>query len=103
MEQNQSSKEELENELATESPNPGNIIAPTLESNKTCGCGGMAPNPNSRMIETSSYVYAIGRIQPRFPRPSIEKEFAQATGRAETTGLTDREATKFCQKNRIVT
>jgi hypothetical protein len=41
---------------------------------------------------TSSYVYALGRVEPRFPRLAVEKEFAQATGRAETTGLTDRQA-----------
>lgn len=40
----------------------------------------------------ASLVYAIGRIEPRFPLPSVEKEFAQVTGRrAETTGLTDRQ------------
>jgi hypothetical protein len=39
-----------------------------------------------------SFVYAIGRIEPRFPLLSTEKEFAQATGRADTTGLTDRQA-----------
>src|SRR5512147_1285967 len=50
----------------------------------TCaGDGAMAP---------PSYVYALGRIEPRFPSLSIEKEFAQATGRAETAGLTDRQA-----------
>src|SRR5258708_8329092 len=38
------------------------------------------------------WVYAIGRIEPRFPRLSVEKEFAQATGRAGTAGLTDRQA-----------
>lgn len=52
----------------------------------TCGTapanGQAAPN----------YIYAIGRIEPRFPRPSVEKEFAQATGRAGTAGLTDRQA-----------
>jgi hypothetical protein len=37
------------------------------------------------------YVYALGRIEPRFPRLAVEKEFAQATGRAETAGLTDRQ------------
>jgi PatG Domain len=37
------------------------------------------------------YVYAVGKIEPRFPRSSVEKEFAQAAGRAETTGLTDRQ------------
>lgn len=40
----------------------------------------------------TSYVYAIGRIDARFPRLSVEKEFAQATGRAETAGQTDQEA-----------
>ena len=39
-----------------------------------------------------SYVYAIGRIEARFPRLSVEKEFAQATGRAETAGQTDQQA-----------
>ena len=40
---------------------------------------------------TSSYVYALGRVTPRFPGLAVEKEFAQATGRAETAGLTDRQ------------
>jgi hypothetical protein len=66
------------------------------------GCGAMAgggppatagnmtnlPGPKT----TPSYVYALGRIEPRFPRLGVEKEFAQVTGRAETAGLTDREA-----------
>jgi len=37
-------------------------------------------------------VYALGRVTPRFPSLALEKEFAQATGRAETVGLTDRQA-----------
>lgn len=36
------------------------------------------------------YVYALGRVEPRFPSLAVEKEFAQATGRAETAGLTNR-------------
>jgi hypothetical protein len=39
-----------------------------------------------------SHVYAIGRIEARFPRISVEKEFAQAAGRAETAGQTDQQA-----------
>lgn len=39
-----------------------------------------------------SYVYALGRIEPRFPYPSVEKELAQAIGRAATAGLTDPQA-----------
>jgi hypothetical protein len=38
------------------------------------------------------FVYALGRVEPRFPRLAVEKELAQATGRAETAGLTDRQA-----------
>jgi hypothetical protein len=41
---------------------------------------------------TSSYVYALGMVEPRFPTPALEKEFAQATSRSDTEGLTDREA-----------
>jgi hypothetical protein len=39
-----------------------------------------------------SYIYALGQIEARFPRPSVEKEMAQATGRAETAGRTDQQA-----------
>jgi hypothetical protein len=38
-----------------------------------------------------NYVYALGRIEPRFPRLAAEKEFAHAA-KAETLGLTDRQA-----------
>ena len=41
---------------------------------------------------TTSYVYVLGQIEARFPRPSVEKEIAQATGRAETAGRTDQQA-----------
>jgi hypothetical protein len=34
----------------------------------------------------------LGRIEPRFPSPAVEKEFAQVTGRSQTKGKTDREA-----------
>lgn len=38
-----------------------------------------------------TFVYAIGRIEARFPRLSVEKEFAQAAGRGDTGGKTDQE------------
>jgi hypothetical protein len=51
----------------------------------------------------ASYVYALGRIEPRFPQLSVEKEFAQATGRAETVNLTDRQALqRVLQQNRYL-
>jgi hypothetical protein len=50
-----------------------------------------------------SYVYSLGTIEPRFPRLSVEKEFAQATGRAETVYLTDRQALQqVLQQNRYL-
>lgn len=39
-----------------------------------------------------SFVYAIGRVIPRFPSPGVEKELLQVMGRGETAGLTDRGA-----------
>src|SRR5918994_4284897 len=63
-------------------------ISPQNTSDKPCSCS----NPSATMsMAPHSYVYAIGRIQPRFPSPSVEKEFIQATGRTETNGLTDPE------------
>jgi hypothetical protein len=56
--------------------------------------GPVVPNPEGAEAASFPYVYAIGRIEPRFPTLAVEKEFAQATGRAQetTSGLTDREA-----------
>lgn len=62
-----------------------NLISPQV-GNGTCSCKG-AINPSE-----FSFVYAIGRVEARFPSLSIEKEFAQASGRTDTAGQTDREA-----------
>ena len=73
--------------VAAVTPAQGDVIAtpPTGEPPcPTCsGASGSMP---------VAYVYAIGRIEVRFPRLSAEKEFAQATGRAETAGQTDQQA-----------
>ena len=72
--------------LATATAKPAASVLPA----QGCPTCGTAPATNG--TTAPSYVYAIGRIEPRFPRPSVEKEFAQATGRADTAGLTDRQA-----------
>src|ERR1700744_456726 len=51
----------------------------------TCGVGAASA------MASPSYVYVLGQIEERYPRPSVEKEVAQATGRAETAGRTDRQ------------
>jgi hypothetical protein len=60
----------------------------------------IAPLATSQSIIRPSYVYAIGRVEPRFPSLAVEKEFAQVTGRAGTAGLTDRESLQAVLSNR---
>jgi PatG Domain len=60
-------------------------------------CGTQAPDQLTKdkvapRIMQQNYIYAIGRIEARFPKLSVEKELAQVTGLADTAGLTDREA-----------
>jgi hypothetical protein len=54
--------------------------------------GSPGPATNGATVAVPSYVYAIGRIEARFPRLSAEKEFAQVIGTADTRNLTDRQA-----------
>ena len=59
----------------------------------------LAPRPEPPMPDltapvTPGFVYVIGTIEPRFPSLGVEKEFAQATGRAVTNGLTDHATLK---------
>jgi len=51
---------------------------------------------------TPSYVYAIGRIEPRFPRLSVEKELAQVTGRTETAGLSEPSKGYFLKDRTVI-
>lgn len=48
-------------------------------------------SPTGDISLAKSYVYVLGRVEARFPTIAIEKEFAQATGRSDTAGLTDRQ------------
>jgi hypothetical protein len=66
------------------SVSPMQAVAPPCPT-----CGGAATEGATRTV---SHIYALGQIEARFPRPSVEKEMAQATGRAETAGRTDHQA-----------
>jgi hypothetical protein len=73
------------------------VAEPVADPGCTCGrpggrcvCGA-EDVPNSISDPAPAYVYAIGRVEPRFPSLALEKEFAQATGRQATAGLTDRQ------------
>ncbi|GLY71117.1 hypothetical protein [Amycolatopsis taiwanensis] len=56
--------------------------------------GGLSAVPGSDTTEpptTPSFVFALGKVEPRFPSPSVEKEFTQVAAREETEGQTDRQ------------
>lgn len=55
------------------------------DAGRTPGVFGAAP-------ARPSFVYALGQIEPRFPSLGVEKEFAQAVGRTDVGGQTDRQA-----------
>jgi PatG C-terminal len=66
-------------------------VAPQSSGGKCgCGCGGKAA-PEGAATDAPSYVYALGRVEPRFPSLAVEKEFMQVVGKAETVGLSDRQ------------
>ena len=67
----------------------GPVIAPQAGC-PTCGAVA-ADSSSSNGSQTPSLVYAIGRVEARFPNLAAEKEFAQATGRADTAGKTDQQ------------
>jgi hypothetical protein len=64
---------------------PGGPIRPSPMPGSCPTCTGGLP------VGPPSYVYALGRIEPLFPRLSVEKEYAQVVGRANTKGKTDKE------------
>jgi hypothetical protein len=68
---------------------PGGIF-PQAGCN-SCGSTDGTTDPGSTGVKKIAYVYAIGRILPRFPKLASEKEFAQVTGRADTAGKTDQQ------------
>src|SRR6202035_4597766 len=75
---------------------------------KPCGCRGASAqaNGNGSGKTTYSYVYAVGHIGVRFPSIGLEKEFAQATGRDQSAGMTDHQAFQALlsqRKNRYLT
>src|SRR6266545_7428012 len=76
-------------------PSSGSLARATLSpqvGTETCGSCGSPAGANPYSAGAMGFGYALGRVEPRFPSLSVEKELAQATGRAETNGLTDRQA-----------
>ncbi len=80
----QAASPETRHDVTGITPSQGEMVEapPTQEMPcPTCAGGAVA----------MSYVYAIGRVEARFPNLAAEKEFAQATGRTDTAGKTDQQ------------
>ena len=74
----------------TVAPQAGARASASISPQTGCAsCGDAASSPGG--ADMPSYVYAIGRVEARFPNLSVEKEFAQATGRSDTAGKTDQQ------------
>ena len=95
------SQAEVQEQTATASPlrddRPpavANAFGPPAKANfpQACASCGTPMAGNDGTATPTSWLYAIGNIEARFPSISLEKEFAQATGRDNTSGLTDRQA-----------
>lgn len=68
------------------------VIMPAADESTSLPDSQPLSDPHGGDMQVSyPFVYALGRIEPRFPSLAVEKEFAQVTGRSETAGLTDRE------------
>jgi hypothetical protein len=83
-----------ENDAPTVSPYPAARTSMSITPQAGCAtCGGSRETTNLSPNGTGmiSYVYAIGRVEARFPNLASEKEFAQATGRTDTAGKTDQQ------------
>ncbi|HEX6294634.1 MAG TPA: hypothetical protein VFZ46_05715 [Nitrososphaeraceae archaeon] len=59
-----------------------------MNEEESCVC-----KPSETNIQ-KNFVYAIGKIKPKFPSIGIEKEYFQVVGRTDTAGQTDYEVMK---------
>lgn len=61
------------------------LIAPAA-----CATCSAEPEGAANSVEPG-FIYALGQVEARFPRLSLEKEYAQAAARIDARGLTDRQ------------
>jgi hypothetical protein len=72
-------------------PPRGDVVRAATTADAPCPTCDSA-GANAGEYDAPTFVYALGRIEARFPNLAAEKEFAQASGRAETAAKTDQQA-----------
>jgi PatG Domain len=78
------------------------IVTPAEDASPRSSPAIAAPlTPPAALPESAPrFVYALGRIDARFPSLSIEKEFAQVIGASESSGVTERQNLKRAMSER---
>src|ERR1700735_3964956 len=82
------SQGETRRDIPMVTPSQGDVVGTPTSPTSAAPCPTCTVGAATMAI---SYVYAIGRIEARFPRLAVEKEFAQVTGRSESAGSTDQQ------------
>ncbi len=68
---------------------PVNTSATAIAAQGSCGC---RPKSAGSGTTPASYVYVMGKVTPRFPNLSVEKECFQTPGNAQSAGMIDHQA-----------
>ncbi|MFC5666532.1 hypothetical protein ACFP3U_26635 [Kitasatospora misakiensis] len=72
-------------------PEPPRPLTPAGSAQGEHVCPACAASTGSAGAASPRYVYALGRVEIRFPSLGVEKEYTQVGGRTDAAGLTDRE------------
>lgn len=67
-------------------------LIPQSDGQSCPSCGNALAGAGENGAGAPAYVYALGKVEARFPSLGVEKEFMQATARADTNGQTDTQA-----------
>lgn len=67
---------------------------------QACDCGCAEEPAGDNPVQVPSYVYALGRVEARFPSLAYEKEYAQVVGSIAAEGQTDRQLFRSVMSDR---
>ncbi|MGB0910985.1 MAG: hypothetical protein ACPGYT_11535 [Nitrospirales bacterium] len=79
---------QYQKEAATAVVSPETSLGTAVVAQGGCAC---STNQVESTKRADNFVYVIGKVEPRFPTLSAEKEFIQATAFSDTVNLTDGE------------
>jgi hypothetical protein len=76
------------------------VATQAAETMPTETCPTCGTPPTDDQPASHPYVYALGRVEPRFPGVGVERELAHAAAGSDTKGLTDRQVLHKLLKSR---